>query len=318
MKKVIGIDLGGTRIKAGIVNEEGQILREVEYPTPNEKNQVLDKLAEIINQLIDNEVLAIGIGSPGTIDSSSGKVLAIGGNIKDWAHTDIKGEITRRTHGDGSSVLKVEHSKKPSPCVPPIFVENDANLAALCEGWIGAGKGMESFIMLTLGTGLGGGIYTEEVGIYKGRNLQAGELGHAILYPHGRPCTCGQRGCVERYISGKALEELYFEASGERKSGQEIFRLSLENKIANQIVEEFTKNLAIYLSTLKNILDPQGIIIGGGVINSKEIWWEKMLDYYKTHTNTPTAQIHPAKHLNHAGIIGAGKRALNNSLAIVK
>ncbi len=299
MKKAIGIDLGGTSIQAGLVTDQGQILKKLERPTPTGgKTQVLNALKEIIVDLMEEGVIGIGIGSPGTIDSVNGRVLSIGGNIKDWAHTDIKGYL-----------------KNATGTVPSAFlaVDNDANAAALCEAWIGAGRDFRSFIMLTLGTGLGGAIYTREMGIYKGDKFQAGELGHAILYPHGRPCVCGQAGCVERYISGSALEDLYFEATGKKLKGKEIFALAQKEDKAKEIVDKFCENLAIYIASLKNILDPQAIIIGGGVINSKHIWWDKMIDYYQKHTNTPTAEIRPAKYLNNAGIIGAARLAFNNT-----
>lgn len=292
MGKVIGIDLGGTSIYGGIISEKGEILKKVERPTPVGKGRigVLDGIIEVIEELMEDGILGIGIGTPGFIDSINGKVLDISGNIEEWANTDIRGELS-----------KVFSNM-------PIYVENDANVAGLCEEWIGAGKDFASFVMLTLGTGVGGVIYTEKEGILRGHNFQGAELGHVILYPKGRQCNCGQKGCVEKYISGDAVEERYFEETGEMKKGKDIFEESLEGGIAKKIIEEYCENLAIYLASLKNMFDPQGVIIGGGVINSRDIWWDKMKEYFKKHSNSCSAmEIVPAIHLNDAGMIGAGR-----------
>lgn len=292
MKKVIGVDLGGTSIYGGLIDFQGNILKRAERKTKQARGnkQVLNLIADVIDELLEDDVLGIGIGSPGFIDSKEGKVLHVGGNIDDWANTDIRGNLSKRF-----------------PELP-IYVENDANVAALCEHWVGAGKYLTSFVMLTLGTGVGGAIYTEKEGILTGHNFQGAELGHVILYPKGRRCNCGQRGCVERYISGSAVERIYKEITGEEKKGVDIFKESLEDETAKKVIEEFCEDLAIYLVSLKNTFDPQGIIIGGGVINSREYWWDKMVKYYKEYSNDPESmEIVPAIHLNDAGMIGAGQ-----------
>ncbi|MDO5725975.1 MAG: ROK family protein [Tissierellia bacterium] len=292
MRKVIGIDLGGTGIFGAVMNENGEILKKAEKQTPSNKGRkaVLEAIIEIIERLWSPDILGIGIGSPGCIDSENGRALEIGGNISGWANTDIRGEI-----------------KKAYPNTP-IYVENDANVAGLCEAWMGAGKNLNSFVMLTLGTGVGGAIYLEDGRLIKGYNFQGAELGHAILYPKGKICNCGQRGCVDKYLSGHSIEEKYFELTKEKKSGKDIFKDSEKDPIAAKIIEEYAEDLAIYLVSLKNIFDPQGIIIGGGVINSKAFWWDKMLKYYKIHSNSiKSMQIVPARYLNDAGMIGAGR-----------
>lgn len=297
MNNVIGIDLGGTSIYGGLINEEGEILKRAERATGTGlgKVQVLDRISDLISELlIGGDVKGIGIGTPGFINSEEGKVLSVGGNIKDWAGTDIKGEL--------SKIFKDL----------PIFVENDANVAGICERWIGAGKDLNSFVMLTLGTGVGGAIYTSNEGIWHGNGYQGAELGHVILYPKGRPCNCGQNGCVERYISGTAVEELYKEKTGIEMRGKEIFENSVKDKVSESLIDTFAENLAIYMVTLKNIIDPEGIIIGGGVINSKEYWWNKTLKYYHEYSNKPEGmEILPAIYLNDAGMIGSAKVVLD-------
>lgn len=291
MRKAIGIDLGGTSIYGGLISEEGEILKKVERVTPKDsKKSVLEALALTIDELMEEGVVGIGIGSPGCIDSDRGRVLEVGGNIIDWANTDIRGELSKTFKG------------------VDIFVENDANLAGLCEKWLGAGKNLENFVMLTLGTGVGGAIYTDKAGILKGYNFNGGEVGHAILYPRGRQCNCGQKGCVDMYLSGPGIETSYFEKTGQQTRARQVFMNSLEEKEALQVVERFSQDLAIYMTSIKNLFDPQGIIIGGGVINSREFWWDMVLEHYKKECNTPDSlDIVPASFLNDAGMIGAGR-----------
>ncbi|MCF6466796.1 ROK family protein [Clostridium sp. Cult2] len=298
MNKVIGIDVGGTSIYGGLINEKGQIFKKTSEDTGSEgdKNIVLGRIKEIINELKEGEkVEAIGIGSPGFIDVKKGEVLTIGGNIMGWAGTKIKEELSKEFNNI------------------PIFVENDANVAAICEEWIGAGKGLDSFIMLTLGTGVGGAIFSKKSGIWYGKNYQGAELGHTILYPNGRQCNCGQKGCVEQYISGSGIEKTYLELSGKRLKGKDIFNNCKNDENCKVTIDKFVEDLGTYLISIKNIFDPEGIIIGGGVINSKEFWWDKVLNYYNDNCNNPKGtKILPAKFLNDAGMIGAAKIALNN------
>lgn len=298
--KAIGIDLGGTSINGGIVDENGNILKRFEHETGKGvgAKEVINRIALVVNELLTGEegISSIGIGSPGFIDTVNGRVLSVGGNIENWQGTDIKGELSLFFPNLG------------------IFVGNDANLAGLCEGWIGASSGFDSFIMLTLGTGLGGCIYTKEQGIWYGKNYQSGELGHAILYPNGRKCYCGQRGCVEEYVSGTAIEELYQELTGDFKTAKEIFQIYDSDDNARGVIDDFADNLAIFISSLKNIFDPEGIVIGGGVIHARDYWWDRMLNTYENYVNDSNGMvIVPAMHLNDAGIIGAGKLALDNS-----
>ncbi|MCF6462972.1 ROK family protein [Clostridium sp. Cult1] len=298
MKRVIGVDLGGTSIYGGLINERGEILKRVSRATDSEggRNVVLGKVKEVIEELIEDEKIeAIGLGSPGFIDVKRGEVLTIGGNIKGWAGTKIREELSTEFKGI------------------PIFVENDANVAAICEEWLGSGKGLDSFIMLTLGTGVGGAIFSKKSGIWYGINYQGAELGHTILYPKGRLCGCGQRGCVEQYISGNAVENTYLELTGEKLKGKDIFSNYETDENSKKTVDKFIMDLGTYLISIKNIFDPEGIIIGGGVINSKEYWWGKMLDYYHNNCNSSKGtEILPAQFLNDAGMIGAAKVALDN------
>lgn len=292
MRKAVGLDLGGTKINGALVLEDGSILKKSSVKTMNEGDpqKVIKQLADMVKTLSDGEdIIGVGIGSPGFVDWEKGKIMAVGGNIKGWAWTDVKTGLRE--------LLPL-----------PVVVENDANCAAICEAWLGAGKGFSSFVMLTLGTGLGGAIWLPKLGLWRGSSFRAAELGHSILKPGGRKCTCGQKGCVERYVSGTALEENYYEFSGTRMEGARIVEAYGSDRFANESVDSFAKDLGVYLATLRNILDPQAFIIGGGVSTSMDIWWETMLREFRNQVNDPSLiEILPAEFGNESGMLGAAK-----------
>lgn len=298
--KIIGIDLGGTTIKGGLVDMAGNIIKKQIADTPDHPELILEKMASIIEDLsVGEEILGIGIGSPGFIDRKKGQVLSYGGNIRDWAWTPIQEYLLE---------------KFPNQM---IAVENDGNTAALCEKWLGSAKHLNNFIMITIGTGLGGSIYTSKEGIWNGNAFQGGEFGHAILYPKGRSCRCGQEGCVEKYVSGSAIEVEYESLTGKQIKGEEILKLYFEEEHAKKIVDNFSVNLSLYLISLKNIFDPQGIVIGGGLINASKYWWDRMMTELNHRINFEGMAILPATYLNDSGIIGAAKMIVDQREAIV-
>ncbi len=295
MRKVIGLDLGGTSILAGVIDEDGKVLRQLKMESGGSlgRNVVLGRMKDAIDQLMDHEIVAIGIGAPGFIDLERGRVLSVGGNIKDWANTDVRGYF--------SSFYDL-----------PIFLGNDANMAALCEAWMGAGQASDSFIMVTLGTGVGGGIYSKDHGIWLGSSYKGGELGHTISHPGGRQCNCGQKGCLEEYVSGKGIEKNYKELTGQDLTGEEVFARLPGDENARRAVNRFIEDLGVFMINLRSIFDPELIVIGGGVINSREYWWKELLSYFKENSNdASTTKIVPAKHLNDSGMIGAARMAFN-------
>lgn len=294
MKKIIGIDIGGTKINAAVIQEDGEILERFTIATEASLGRaaVVKRIMMSIDKLNSPEILGIGIATAGFINSEEG-IVVFAGNIEGWTGLNLKEEIEKNVD-------------------VPVFVGNDANLAALAEKWVGAAKDYESFIMLTLGTGLGGAIYNEKLGFWQGSNFQGAELGHLIMYPEGRLCTCNQRGCAEKYIAGSALSINYKDLTGEDKTGPEIVdRLGVDLK-ADEALVKYAKDLGIYLASIKNIFDPDAVVIGGGFIESSEHWWDKMMESYNYYCNRPEGmEIKVAEFLNDAGIIGAGKHALD-------
>ena len=292
MDKVIGIDLGGTKINACLINEKGEIIQRSAVETEAKKGRdvVLNNIQKSIEALDYNDALAIGIGTPGFIDAKNG-IVTFSGNIEGWTGLNLKNAV--------EEFVDI-----------PVFVENDANIALLAEKWIGAGKNYKDIVMITLGTGVGGAIYNEKSGLLSGSNFQGAELGHIILHPGGDYCTCGQHGCVEAYCAGTAISKNYEKLTGKLLSGEEILKISSQDLDARKVLENYQINLAYFLTSLRNIFDPEVIIIGGGVIHSKDIWWDGMIEKFdKTCNNTENIDVVAAKFLNDAGVIGAGKIA---------
>jgi len=310
----IGIDVGGTNLAAGLVDETGALLCRAECPTCAERhqNEVLDDVAALTVQLAEqagglDEITALGLGLPGVVDVRRGELI-FADNLG-WQH-----------------VLIGEEMKKRLPL--PVFAGNDANVAALAEARCGAGKGVESAVMLTLGTGIGGGIILNGK-IYTGAHYVGGEIGHFILETNGRLCNCGVRGCFERYASAtalilagrKALSENPTGAIGRAAAGnpgEVTARLVVElaregDRQATAIWEEYLHYLLTGMVSLVNLFDPEVFIIGGGVAAAGDFLLEPLrtrLPRMVSFTDADQARIELATLGNDAGIIGAAMLGL--------
>lgn len=289
--KVIGIDIGGTKIKGGIIESDGYIRNEINVPTEASKGcrAILKNIDWVIKQLLKSEkVSAIGIGSAGRIDADAGRVIYATDNLPGWTGLELK------------YIIEKEYGL-------PTFVDNDCNVALLGEMWVGSGKNFTSTVMLTLGTGVGGAIYVDGR-IQRGSNYQAGELGHMILYRGGVQCNCGKRGCVEQYLSGTALVKKARAKFGSKvKDGKDLMEIFISgNSDAIDIMKQYCSDLNNLKEELQVIIDPDCIIIGGGVIESSNLWWGLLGDINAT-------QIFVKASLgNRAGMIGAGWLALKS------
>ena len=295
MTKIIGIDIGGTKINAGVIDKSGKIMEKITLETESVKGRdtILNKVFNIIERFQeDHTISAIGVGSPGFINSDKGIVEYVVNTMIDWKGTNIKKEIE-----DRFSI--------------PTVVDKDSNLAAIGEMWLGAAKNLDSFIMITLGTGVGGSYYDSRFGTLRGHHWRAGEIGHTILYPEGTRCGCGQKGCAEQYISGTAIERMYKEKYGEELKGFEIFKRGYEGDIKSKVIlDEFLKNGSIFLTSLTNFADPEAIIISGGLIDSKAYWLEGLIKQFKERLNgNINPEVIPAQLSNDAGMMGAAKIA---------
>ncbi|NOZ03164.1 MAG: ROK family protein [FCB group bacterium] len=247
----IGIDLGGTKIEGILLNEAGTVLKRKRIPTRREDGYaaVVDRIVALVKRLQSEtkEPCTIGICTPGAISPKTGRIknsntlCLIGKPLKD----------------DLESVLG-----------QPIAMDNDANCFAIAEATLGAGRGYEVIFGVIMGTGVGGGIVFNKH-VHRGRMYIAGEWGHHKLHPGGNDCYCGQKGCVETYISGPALERQWQALTGRSETLKEITsRIERQpSDLAGRWKTEFLNNFGLALSNVIDILDPDVIVLGGGVSN---------------------------------------------------
>ena len=289
----IGIDLGGTKTEGILLDEKYDIIERKRIKTPQENgyDSIVKSITFLINDLKKktSEKTSIGLCTPGVTDPNSG--LIKNSNTQCLIGMPLKNDL--------ENILDQK-----------ILMENDANCFALAESLLGSAKGHEVVFGVIMGTGVGGGIVINGT-IHKGRSNIAGEWGHHILYPNGNDCYCGKQGCVEMYISGPALERRWFEITGTRESLQSITQnISFEK--AEQWKSEFLENFGIALANVVDILDPDVIVLGGGVSNVSFLYDEgKKAVYEKVFSDLVNTPILKNKLGDSAGVFGAC--LLNNS-----
>jgi len=288
MKKVIiGLDLGGTKIAAAAANERGRILSELIVPTeaPKGKKQVIANLERAIETLarsVKGKLIKIGVGVPGPIDYNQGLVIEPP-NLPGWKRVNLKAILTKR--------FKV-----------PVFIDNDANCAALGEALFGAGKSARNFIYMTVSTGIGGGIIIDRK-VYRGANGSAGEFGHMIIDPRGYKCGCGNRGDLEAMASGTSIKT----RSGEDAMAIHI-RAQQGDRKAIKVINDTAKYLGIGIANLVNIFNPEMVVIGGGLSNLGEMLLKPTRQEFKKHAlklPAKSVKIVRAKLRDKSGLMGA-------------
>lgn len=278
----IGVDIGGTSIKGAFINDKGEILSRFSMKVDKEgtPEQEIGKLCDIINASIkegnyEGKVEGIGIGSPGTLDMDQGIILS-SPNLAKWAGFNIKKFMKERTG-------------------LPVELNNDANVAALGEAKFGSGSKYKSAIMLTLGTGVGGGIILDGK-LYDGNKHQGGELGHTVIRMGGRLCGCGRKGCLEAYASATALirdtkemmekhpENLLSDVAKEL-GGVDARNAFMAASRGDRFGKKLVKNYVMYLSegilNYCNIFRPEVVILSGGVANEGENLFRRIRTYLK-------------------------------------
>lgn len=311
----VAVDVGGTSIKFGLVDQEGAILERLTLPTPvgSGEDAVVDAIAKGIAALIeqssieDTRVLGVGIGSPGYLDKEAGMVM-LAPNIG-WSYYPLKEKLEER--------MKF-----------PVWIDNDANLAAVGERWKGAGQLAKHMIMVTLGTGVGGGIIVNGE-IVSGVNGVGGEIGHITVNPNGALCGCKKFGCLETESSATAIKRkaLLAVEQGQETTLQHVYRekgeisprdvaeaAKLGDAISVQIYNEASYYLALALSGLANSLNPEKILIGGGVERAGEVLYQPLRQYFSRFTlpeAVKAVSIEPARLGNDAGMIGAAYMVLS-------
>jgi len=241
----IGVDLGGTKILAGVVTREGTVVRRHERATPSTQEELFAELDAAVEELLTDDVAALGFGIPGPVDQRTGRIYeAVNTPIAD---TDFRGRMHER--------FRV-----------PVGLDNDANAAAIGEWRAGAARGCDDVVMLTLGTGLGGGVI---IGgrPFRGSTGAGVELGHVVIVHDGRPCQgrCTGRGHLEAYVTGVAASAAAKEAFGPAADAHRLVRLANEgDATARSILADIGRRLGSGLGSFANIFEPQLIVIGGG------------------------------------------------------
>lgn len=309
MTRRLGIDVGGTKCLGVVVDDgiddEDDIVAESREPTPHDADELVEVLARITGVLRAEagEVESVGVGAPGLITIDG--VLRSSPNVPDVLDLDIAGRL---------GVLLGR----------PVTVANDATCAALAEWKVGAGRGHDDIVMVTLGTGIGGGIVAGGR-LVVGRNGFAGEFGHMVVDPNGPPCPCGRRGCWERYASGSGLAQLARTAAvGGRLrrvvqvAGGDVSQVRGEHvqaaaeegdEAAVAVIDEFARWVALGLVNLTNVFDPAVFVLGGGLAEGSHLYLEPIRRWFGELLYAPDQRPHPglcfAALGEHAGAIGA-------------
>lgn len=315
MSYYLGIDLGGTNIKAGIVDPAGQIIykERVKTHAHREMGEILDDMALLAQNVMSRaniateSVSAIGIGSPGTPNNKDG-ILVYSSNLP------FDNAPLRKIIGEKTGI--------------PVYIENDANCAAMAESVAGAAKGAAHSVTVTIGTGIGAGIIINHR-IYSGFNQAASEFGHTVLVKDGVPCGCGRKGCIEAYTSATGLIRMTREAT-EKYSSSILPEVIAENKgvinakiafqamrkgddAARRVVEQYLDYLSESVANVINALMPEILVIGGGVCNEGDALLvpvrEQTYDKVYYGPGIPKTEIKLAELGNDAGIVGAAMMA---------
>jgi glucokinase len=311
MALTIGVDVGGTKIAAGVVDESGEILEEARRSSPaKDTDAIEDAIADAVAALAErHDVEAVGVGAAGFVDAARSTVL-IAPNLA-WRDEPLRTELENRTK-------------------LPVVIENDANAAAWGEFQFGAGHDVDDLVLVTVGTGVGGGVVLNGA-LYRGAFGVAAEIGHLRMVPDGRPCGCGQRGCWEQYASGSALMKtvredarrgstraaMLLEFAGgdiEDITGQMVTQAAREgDAYAREKINEIGAWLGEGIAALAAVLDPAIVAVGGGVAEAGDLLLLPAVEAFRAsltgHGHRPMLEIRAARLGNMAGLIGAADLA---------
>lgn len=286
--KILAIDVGGTAIKYGLVDENNDITHFHEIPTEAHLGgeHLMGKILNIVQSHYGN-IDGVGISTAGQVNSREGKIIFANDNIPRYTGVEIQKTINKYYD-------------------IPVSVENDVNCAATAEAYFGSGKGYNDFLCLTYGTGVGGAMWINGK-LYTGHHFSAGEFGHIVTHTNGRLCHCGNNGCYEMYASTTALVRAVRDTTGRELTGREIFSAEwFQNPVVKQTISDWIDEIIGGLTTLIFIFNPPCIVLGGGIMNEDFIISEienrihaKNMDSFKS------VVIKKAMLKNKAGMLGA-------------
>ncbi|MEC0238723.1 ROK family protein [Paenibacillus dokdonensis] len=306
-RAVIGVDLGGTKIATGMLDQSGSLLARSQKATAGLKSadEVISTIVDTINEVRgEQDIAGVGVASPGMVDSKNG-IISNGVNLPDWDGISLQSELEKRL---GISVRLI----------------NDANAAAWGEYVYGAGRGSQSMVYVTLSTGIGSGLVLDGR-LFTGSSSFAGELGHTVINPAGIQCGCGQRGCWETYSSGTAIARLareaiaeagiethmtmLAEAEGVPLSAKHVFQAAGQgDQVAAETLEQVIHYTGLGLMNIIHSFNPDRIVIGGGVSRAGNAFFEPLIRKTEELILEPyrgTCTIKPAELRDDVGIIGA-------------
>lgn len=291
----LAIDIGGTTAKIALLNKDGKVLILDKYQVnfDNYETPVLETVLKSVDIFIEENNIqnfnGICVSATGQIDVNKGIIIGTGGNIKNYDGSQIK--------------IKLENKYKVKTTVI-----NDANAAVLGELFLGRARGLKNVLMITIGTGVGGGIVVNG-GILQGSLGIGGELGHFSINNRGKMCTCGNRGCYEKYASMNALIKRVDENLGIKNiNGKEIFDKVTTDKSISDIVDSWIDDIADGLVSLAHIFNPEIILLGGAVSEQKELFIDKLRKRVKSKVMPNFSldlKIEAAELVNDAGLVGA-------------
>lgn len=300
----VGIDVGGTKCLGVVLADTGEIIHSEREPTPRDPNAIVDTLAGLVQTLSNvSPVSTVGIGVPGLV--TRGGVLRAAPNLVDISDFEVGRLLSERLG---------QH----------VYVDNDATCAAAAEWKTGVARGASDVVMVTLGTGIGGGIVAGGA-LQRGTNGFAGEIGHMVVQPDGPPCPCGRRGCWERFASGSGLGRLAREAAigkrlrrvvelaggdTDRVRGEDVQAAAREgDPEALEVIDHFGRWVALGLVNLANVLDPEMFVLGGGLASSGDLYLAPIQRWFTSLLYAPEMRPHPSLAFatlgDKAGAVGA-------------
>lgn len=308
MRKVLAFDIGGTFIKCGVISDSGSIIRQFQTPTEAAKGgkALMSKLISLTRKVLDEEkgIAGVGVSTGGQVSPKTGEVLWATDILPGWTGMKVK------------EIMEKEFNL-------PVFVDNDANAAALGEKWAGSARGVEDFLFIIIGTGLGGAIVLNGE-VYRGSRGSAGEWGHTIIHKGGLSCTCGGKGCFEQYASFTGIVNYIQDKSkgiiNDDIDAKMIFQKAAKGDLlCQEAVDWFIDNLALGIGNLLHVFNPSLVILGGNLIEEGEEILERVRTNLKVYAEKYTMpsfmkgmEIKFAECGNNAGILGAAYGCLKN------
>ena len=266
---VVGVDLGGTKTAAAIVERDGTTgsVRSVPTPAQSGPAAVMDAVAQLVRQVAGGApVRAVGVGTAGVVDVGRGRIVSATSTFPGWPGTDVARGIRGRLGGGAVGE-------------PIVFVQNDVDAHAAGEAWRGAARGADSMLMVAVGTGVGGSV------VLSGRPLRgahhlAGEIGHMpVPGADGLGCPCGRPGHLEALAAGPAILRRYLQLGGDpacRDTRDVVARASAGEALAGKVVEDAAAAVGRAIAGLSTVLDPEVVVVGGGVARAGDLWWSAM------------------------------------------